>query len=281
MKGVIIAAGYGTRFLPVTKTIPKEMLPLITKPSIDFIIEEFIQSGITEIMLVSSRRKKSLEDYLDREIELESLFEKQGNEDALRIIAPPKINIHIVRQKEMFGTGHAIMLAESFIGKESFVVAYSDDIHFGNTPLASSLIEKHRQTGCSVLATIHNPPNISRYGVLALDKDNLHVTDIVEKPPIESAPSKEVSIGRFLFTGDIFNHLREGWEKHRATSARETEYYHIYALKRLIKNKKVVYERLKGERFDIGDPAGYFRTLIRYSKTIPEFATILMEEGQN
>ena len=140
MKGVILAAGYGSRFLPVTKTVPKEMLPLIDKPSIDFIIEEFLQSGIEEILVVTSRRKKALEDYLDRDIELESIFKMQGDESKLKKIQSPDARIFFVRQREMLGTGHAVMASRPFIGEEPFVVAYPDDLHFGKVPLAKQLI---------------------------------------------------------------------------------------------------------------------------------------------
>ena len=164
MKGLIIAAGYGTRFFPVTKTIPKEMLPLINKPSMDFIIDEFISSGIKDILIITSRRKKTLEDYFDREVELESILTKQGADEKLSIITPPDANIFFVRQKEMNGTGHALLLARPFIGNEPFVVAYPDDIIFSKKPLAKQLIEKYEETGCCVLSTLHNPPDINRHG---------------------------------------------------------------------------------------------------------------------
>src|SRR5271157_3717408 len=122
MKGVIVAAGYGTRFLPVTKTVPKEMLPLVTRPSIDFIIEELVASGVTEILFITSRRKKTLEDYLDRERELEAAFEAAGDDEKLKAIAPPPVTCYFVRQPEMRGTGHALLLARSFVGSEPFVV---------------------------------------------------------------------------------------------------------------------------------------------------------------
>uniref|UniRef100_UPI0026252D38 UTP--glucose-1-phosphate uridylyltransferase n=1 Tax=Oceanispirochaeta sp. TaxID=2035350 RepID=UPI0026252D38 len=199
MKGIIVAAGYGTRFLPVTKTIPKEMLPLINKPSISFIVEEFIQSGIKDIIVITSRRKKVLEDFFDRDVELEGIFEKEGATAKLDLISPSDARFAFIRQMEMKGTGHALLQAASLIGNEPCIVAYPDDIHMGEKPLSAQLIESYEKTGCSVLATIHNPPNLERYGVLALAKDGIHVTDIVEKPPIGQAPSKEVSIGRYLY----------------------------------------------------------------------------------
>ncbi|MQY76701.1 MAG: NTP transferase domain-containing protein [Spirochaeta sp.] len=168
MKGVILAAGYGTRFLPVTKTIPKEMLPLIMKPAIDFIIEEFLASGIEDILVITSRRKKALEDYLDREMELEYIFEKEKARNKLKNISPPEARFYFIRQQEMLGTGHALMLARPFIGNEPFIVAYPDDLLLGRKPLAVQLIETYEQTGCTVLATIYDPPNIERYGTIAI-----------------------------------------------------------------------------------------------------------------
>ncbi len=280
MKGIIIAAGYGTRFFPVTKTIPKEMLPLINKPSIDFIIEEFISSGIKDILIITSRRKKALEDYLDREVELESVLKAEGADKKLAKIVPPDANIFFIRQQEMKGTGHALLLARAFIGDEPFVVAYPDDIIFSDKPLAKQLMEKYGETGCCVLSTLHNPPDINRYGVISLDTDGLHVTDIVEKPPKGMEPSKEASIGRFLFLPEIFKYLEEGWKKHTKTQ-KAGEYYHIHALKALMGNGKVVFKQVEGERLDTGEPAGYFRAILKYAVTVPEFKQVLDEFKTN
>ena len=138
MKGVIIAAGYGTRFLPVTKTVPKELLPVGTKPSIAYIVDEFLASGIDEIVVVSSRRKKALEDYFDREIELEEIFRREGRADKLALIARCRAKISFVRQTEMRGTGHALLQAKPFLGGEPCVVAYPDDLHVGIPPWRDS-----------------------------------------------------------------------------------------------------------------------------------------------
>jgi UTP--glucose-1-phosphate uridylyltransferase len=277
MKGVIIAAGYGTRFLPVTKTIPKEMLPLVTRPAIDFIIEEFMAAGIKDILFISSRRKKTLEDYLDREIELETIFQKEKKEAQLQSIAPPRAHFYFTRQIEMKGTGHALLLARAFAGDEPFITAYPDDLHFGQTPLAAQLIETYKQTGCSVMATLHNPPDINRYGVLTLAKDGLHVTDMVEKPEKGKEPSLEASIGRFLFTPDIFQYLEEGWQQHQAGPQKQGEYYHTYALKALMNNNKVVIKPIEGERLDTGEPAGYLNAILTYAQKIPQLNAVLKE----
>lgn len=272
MKGLILAAGYGTRFLPVTKTIPKEMLPLIDRPSIAFIVDEFIASGIDDIVIITSRRKKVLEDYFDREIELEGIFEREGAKAKLEAVAPPAARFSFIRQQDMLGTGHALLTARSLIGNEPFVAAYPDDLHFGDPPLSRQLIETFEETGCSVLSAIHNPPNLERYGILRLAEDYFHVKDIVEKPAPGTEPSKEATIGRYLYTPDIFAYLDEGWKKHSGG-----EYYHTYALKKLMDQGRVVYRLCKGERLDTGTPAGYLRAIVRYAATMPEYREILKE----
>jgi UTP--glucose-1-phosphate uridylyltransferase len=247
------------------------MLPLIDKPSIDFIIEEFLRSGIQEILVVTSRRKKALEDYLDREIELESIFKMQGDDNKLKKILPPKAQIFFVRQQEMLGTGHALMTTRSFIGKEPFVVAYPDDLHIGKVPLAKQLIDTYEKTGCSVLSTVFDPPEIHRYGTIAIAEDGLHVTDLVEKAPPGTEPSKEASLGRFLYTPEVFPALEAGWKKHDPGKG---EYFHTPAVCALAAQGKVVFKRWEGERLDTGKPDGFFRSLLRYAQTVPELKEV-------
>ena len=164
MKGLIIAAGYGTRFLPATKTVPKEMLPLLDKPSISFIVDEFVRSGIKDIVIITSRRKKCMDDFFDREVELEQELSKKNKTEYLEKIRPYEgINFCFIRQQEMKGVGHAMLQAESVIGNEPFVVAYPDDLHFGNIPLTQQLIDVYNETGCTVLATLYDPPELYAY----------------------------------------------------------------------------------------------------------------------
>lgn len=268
MKAVILAAGYGTRFLPATKSVPKEMLPLLDKPAIDFLIEELVASGIRDILLVTSRRKKALEDHLDREIELEKVL--AGRPEKSRKIVPPKARFFFTRQMQMRGTGHALLQARPFIGSEPFIVAYPDDIHVGRPPLTAQLVERHRETGCAVLATLHEPPNMHRYALLELDADGEHVRSIVEKPPKGSEPSAEASIGRYLYLPEIFEYLEEGYESHT-----EGEYYHTYAVNRLAADGKVVFQRVEGRRYDLGTPDSYLEAFADYIKGFPEYAEIL------
>jgi UTP--glucose-1-phosphate uridylyltransferase len=269
MKGVIVAAGYGARFLPVTKTIPKEMLPLVNRPSIDLIVEEFVASGVTEILFVTSRRKKALEDYFDREVELEGFFGAKGDSARLAKVMPVQAKCFFVRQREMRGTGNALLAARPFVGNEPFIVAYPDDIHIGKKPLTAQLIDVYRRTGCSVLAAIHDPPGINRYGILSLAADGLHVTGIVEKPPKGSEPSREATIGRYLYAPDFLDQLEREWEN--GGQAAE-EFWHTPALIALAKKNRVVYTRVEGERLDMGEPAGYIDAFIRYAQSVPEFS---------
>jgi UTP--glucose-1-phosphate uridylyltransferase len=272
MKGVIVAAGYGTRFFPVTKTIPKEMIPLINRPVIDFVIEEFISSGIREILFITSRRKKSLEDYCDREVELESVLEKEGKHDKIKKILPPEADFYFVRQKEMKGTGHALLLAQSFVKDDIFIVAYPDDIFFGTRPVPLQLFDQYEKTGCSVLATMHNLPDLHRYGIISIAEDNVHVTDIVEKPAPGTEASKEASIGRFLFTSEIFQKLEKGLAHHK-----KGEFYHTVGLKYLAEEGKLSFKRIKAQRLDIGEPGGYLQAIIAYARMHPELDAIVKE----
>lgn len=270
MKGIIVAAGYGTRFLPVTKSVPKELLPLITKPSIAFIVEEFAASGIKDILILTSRRKKALEDYFDRDPELEEIFRREGAQAKLDLIAPPPVNLSFVRQPEMRGTGHALLQAAPWLGGEPCVVAYPDDLHFGEPPLARQLMDVYERTGCSVLSGLHEDGDVSRYGVLDPAPDGVHLRGFVEKPSPGTEPSREISLGRYLYTPEFFSLLAEGWAAHT-----EGEYFHTYALNRLISAGRVAWAPVTGTRLDTGDPAGFLEALLRYAWDDPRYRGIL------
>ena len=279
MKGVIVAAGYGTRFLPITKTIPKEMLPLIDRPSIDFIIEEFREAGIHEVIVVSSRRKKSLEDWFDREVELEAIFEREGKKKQLEAIQPdPALQMAFVRQQKMRGTGHALLQVVPVLKGEPCVVAYPDDLVQGPS-LSKQLVQTWKDSGCSVMACEHEAGDVSRYGVLDLAPDGRHVQGIVEKPAKGNEPSHEISIGRYLFTPDFFSLLEKGWQAHCAGPDADREFYHIGALNELMAAGKVVAARIEGTRLDTGEPAGYLDAIIRYAKTRPDLHAVLESHG--
>lgn len=268
MKGIIIAAGYGTRFLPVTKTIPKEMLPLVDRPALDFLLDEFEASGIQEVLVVTSRRKKALEDYLDHEIELETVFRGEGNIKKLDLVRPRNMSIAFVRQPTMRGTGHALLMALPWIGKEPVVVAYPDDLHLGEPPLSLQLIQEHRRTGATVLAVIDKPAHLERYGIVAWESGTNRIRDIVEKPKPGTEPSTSASIGRYLYTPDFFEELEKSYQAH--TSG---EFYHIGALKNLMDHGRVFGVVATGERLDTGEPSGYIEAILRYSLERPDLKT--------
>lgn len=264
IKGVILAAGYGTRFLPASKTIPKELFPLIDKPVIDFIVSEFIASGINDILVITSRRKKVLEDYLDREMELEKIL---AHDDVkLNKIKPPSANIHFIRQREMKGTGDALALCEAFTNGDPFVVAFPDDLVFGSVPLAKQLIEVYLDCGKNVLA-VKNMPNedVSRYGVVKCIEqtgDNVYrINGMIEKPLKGKEPSKLVSLGRYLFTSEIFPVLKELRSKHSG----EGEFFQTDIINELAVFDRVVALDFEGVRYDTGEPMGYLKTIVDYA----------------
>ncbi len=266
MKGIIIAAGYGTRFLPCTKTVPKEMFPLIDKPAIDFIIDEFISSGINDILIVTSRRKKVLEDYFDREIELENAFKEKNDIEKLDLIKQKNANFYFTRQSEMLGTGHAILICKNFIQDSPFVIAYPDDLVFSDIPLSKQLIDIHNKTGGSVLAVEKIEGDVSRYGVIDFENNNslLKVKEIIEKPQKGTEPSKMISVGRYLFTPDLIKNLEADFKKHK-----KGEFYHINAINALAKADKLYACEFSGNRLDIGDKLGYFEGIIKYCLSNP------------
>lgn len=272
MKGIIVAAGLGTRFLPVTKTVPKELLPIGVTPSIAYIAQEFVDSGISDIIIITSRRKKSLEDYFDREIEFENLFSKEGRHDTLEKIKPLAARISFVRQMDMKGTGHALLQASHLLGGEPCVVAYPDDIVFSAQPLARQLIDLYERTGKCILATILEPGDVSRYGVVDPALDGVGVRGFIEKPPKGAEPSHEVSIGRYLYTPEFFTWLEEGWSHHGSG-----EYYHTYALDKMIALGKVAFTRVEGMRLDTGEPAGYFEAQLLHALGDPVLRKVLIQ----
>jgi UTP--glucose-1-phosphate uridylyltransferase len=261
MKAIIIAAGYGTRFLPVTKTIPKEMLPLIDTPSIEFIVNELIESGIKDILMITSRRKKSLEDYFDREVELEGIFKKENDQNKMNKIIPKDINLFFLRQKEMKGTGHAMLICKEFIGNSPFVVAYPDDIVFSSVPLTKQLINIYNETKGNVLAVQEIDDDVSRYGVIDYKKEGnrYKVKEIIEKPKPGTEPSKMISIGRFIFIPELLPILEKEFSSHI-----EGEFYHINAINNLAQQDKVFACKYQGDRLDTGDKIGYLEASIKY-----------------
>jgi len=277
MKGVILAAGYATRFLPASKTIPKEMFPLVDRPAIDFIVQEMVDSGISDILLVSSRRKKVMEDYFDREVELSSAFSQSNEIEKLEVIKPIKANIFILRQQFMMGTGNALMLVESFVDNEPFIVAYPDDIVLSNNPLSKQLIEAWEKTGKNILCVQElDEDQLSRYGVIQPEGSGnlVNVKKMVEKPNKLKAPSNYVSFGRYLYTPEIFDALRISDKSHLSKS----EFTQTEAINILAKKGKVSALKFEGKRYDLGTPLGYISSVLEIGLQRKELKKKLLAE---
>ena len=277
MKGVILAAGYATRFLPASKTIPKEMFPLIDRPAIDFIVQEMADSGIRDILLVSSRRKKVMEDYFDREVELSSAFSKSNEFEKLEVIKPIEANIFTLRQQHMMGTGNALMLVEPFVDNEPFVVAYPDDIVLGEKPLSKQLIETWEKTGSTVLAVKQmQEDQLSRYGVIEPENSGkiMKVKKMVEKPKQGAAPSRFVSFGRYLYTSDLFDALKTSDKNH----SHRGEFTQTEAINHLAANGMVSAVEFEGTRYDLGEPLGFLTSAMQIGLLSPEYKKPLLDE---
>jgi len=267
VKGVIVAAGYGTRFLPVTRCIPKEMLPIIDRPAIDFIVSEMVEAGIEDILVITSRRKRAVEDWFDRDPELEAVFTREGADAKLAKAQPPRARVHFIRQREMRGTGHAILLARTFAGNDPVVVAYPDDL-FGEPNCTAALIAAWKQTGNSVLSAVDMAGHdVSRYGCVDFTGtgDVVAVRDLIEKPPVGTEPSTLVSMGRYLYTPELFEVLAELLEKHG-----QGEFYATDAVSVLAAAGKVSAAIVSARRFDTGTPLAYLQTVVEFALADPE-----------
>lgn len=276
MKGVILAAGYGTRFLPGTKTIPKEMFPLIDTPAIDFIVREMEEAGIRDVLIISSRRKKALEDYFDREVELEAAFAAEGSAGKQALIEPRKLNVFFTRQQNMSGTGNALLQVEAFAGDSPFVVAYPDDILIEGPSLSGQLIELYKKTGKTVLAGQEVAEgDISRYGVMDVSEEDgvEHVRAMVEKPAPGTEPSRVVAYGRYLYTPEIFAALKDTEPK----PPQQGEFTQTEAINHLAGAGRVVVKRFAGQLVDVGTPQGYLEATVAYGLRREEFRKPLLK----
>lgn len=273
-KAVIPCAGLGTRFLPATKAQPKEMLPIVDKPTLQYIVEEAVKSGITDILIVTGRNKKSIEDHFDKSVELEMELEKKGKDELLKVVQDISnlVNIHYIRQKEPKGLGHAILCAKSFVGNEPFAVMLGDDIVKSDedgTPALKQLIDAYGCTEGCVLG-VQNVPfsEVSKYGIVntALDghlnKDIRKVHSIVEKPK-ESSSTLAV-LGRYILTPEIFDIL-EDTEPGVGNEIQLTD-----ALSSMIDFQDVYTCRFKGTRYDVGDKFGYIKATIDHALENPD-----------
>lgn len=264
-KAIIPAAGLGTRFLPATKAQPKEMLPIVDKPAIQYIIEEAVESGIEDIIIISGRNKRSIEDHFDKSYELEEILAKKGNWELLENIQSISnmANIHYIRQKEPLGLGHAIYCAKSFIGNEPFAVLLGDEIVQANTPCLKQLMEVYNQYSCSVIGVQKVPQqDVLKYGIVDVKEKQgltMFVSSLVEKPMIEEAPSQYAISARYILTPEIFEILA------KAKPGSGGEIQLTDALNQLNQFQTVVAYEFQGVRYDVGNKLGFVKATIDFA----------------
>lgn len=263
-KAIIPAAGLGTRFLPATKAMPKEMLPIINKPTIQYIVEEAVQSGIEDIIIVTGKGKRAIEDHFDHAFELEVNLAEKGKLKLLdEVRKPSSVDIHYIRQKEAMGLGHAVWCARRFIGDEPFAVLLGDDIVSAETPCLKQLIDQYEQTGCSVIGVQPVADNdTNRYGIIDPKgrNDRLYkVERFVEKPPHGTAPSNLAILGRYVLTPEIFSFLGEQ-ELGAGGEIQLTD-----AIQKLNQIQDVYAYHFKGTRYDVGEKLGFILTTLDYA----------------
>ena len=269
-KAIIPAAGLGTRFLPATKAQPKEMLPIVDKPTIQFIIEEAIASGIEEILIITGRNKKCIEDPFDKSIELEMELEKSGKSDLLELVRDisDMVDIHYIRQKEPKGLGHAIYCAKTFVGNEPFAVMLGDDVVDSKVPCLKQLIDCYSEYNTSILGVQKVPEDqVDKYGIVngRFIEDRVYkVNDLVEKPSPEEAPSNIAILGRYIITPEIFKHI-ENTKPGKGGEIQLTD-----ALKSLITQEVMYAYEFDGKRYDVGDKLGFLQATIEYALKKPE-----------
>lgn len=268
-KAVIPAAGLGTRFLPATKAQPKEMLPIVDKPAIQYIIEEAIQSGIEEILIITGRNKRAIEDHFDRNIELELTLKAQGKYDLLGLVEElSNVTIHYVRQKEAKGLGHAVLCAKQFVGDEPFAVLLGDDIIDSPVPCLRQLMDVYGDYPGTILGVQEVPKHkVSSYGVVKPSPviENLwQAQDLIEKPAVEEAPSRLAVLGRYIIEPEIFQ-LLENTEPGRGGEIQLTD-----GLRKLAGQKPVYAFHFDGRRYDVGDKQGYLEATVEFALKRPD-----------
>jgi len=263
-KAVIPAAGLGIRFLPATKSVPKEMLPIIDRPVIHFVVREAIAAGIDDLVIITGRGKRAIEDYFDASPELESHLLKNRNYDLLKEMRDISslAEIHYIRQKDPLGLGDAVLKAEKHVGNEPFAVLLGDDIIVNEKPAIKQLIKCHETVNSSVIGIQEVPSEMfSKYGIVEVDKqeDLFLVKDLIEKPEKEKAPSNLAIIGRYILTPEIFACIK------RVKPDYKGEIQLTDALKLLLGSQKIYARKIKGKRYDVGDKLSYVKTIIDFS----------------
>ena len=269
-KAIIPAAGLGTRFLPATKAQPKEMLPIVDKPTIQYIVEEAVASGIEDIIIVTGRTKKAIEDHFDKSVELEMELEKKQNKELLEIARSVSqiANIYYIRQKEPKGLGHAVLTAKTFIGNEPFAVLLGDDVIDAEKPALKQMIEVYEKYQSSVLGVqTVDIKDVNKYGIIAgtqLERQVYEVKDMVEKPPISEAPSNVAVLGRYIITPEIFEFL----EKQEVGAGGEIQL--TDALNKLAKVQPMYAYDFVGRRYDVGNKMGFLQATVEFALKRPE-----------
>lgn len=270
-KAVIPAAGFGTRFLPATKATPKEMLPIVDKPTIQYIVEEALQSGIEEILIISGHAKRAIEDHFDTNPGLEMHLESHGQESLLKMVRSiSEINIHYIRQKHMRGLGDAILCARSFIDDEPFAVLLGDDVVYNETnPALRQMIDIYNDLGATILGCQEVPlEKVSAYGIVAgvpvEGKNVLRVTNMIEKPSVEEAPSRTAVLGRYIITPDVFEVLA------RTEPGKGGEIQLTDAIQTMASREAVYAYCFEGKRYDVGDKLGFLKATVEYALRRPD-----------
>ena len=266
-KAVFPAAGLGTRFLPATKAMPKEMLPLVDKPVIQYGVEEAMASGCDQIIIITGRGKQAIEDHFDVSYELEKMLEEKGKTELLKIVRQISDMIHIayVRQKEAMGLGHAVLMARELVGDEPFAVLLADDVIDANPPCLKQMVEVFDRMQCSILATqVVEGKAISAYGVLDVkpvpgDNRLFEVVNMVEKPKMEDAPSNLAILGRYILTPAVFETLAE------TKLGTGGELQLTDGMKLLLKREKMYAYRYEGKRHDTGDKLGFLKATVEFA----------------
>lgn len=269
-KAIIPAAGLGTRFLPATKSQPKEMMPIIDKPTIQYIVEEAVSSGIEEILIVTNRTKKAIEDYFDKSIELEMELENKEKQELLEVVKKISdiANIYYIRQKEPKGLGHAILTTKTFVGNEPFAVLLGDDVITSKTPVLKQMMEVYQTyKSCVVGVQNVNWEDVNKYGIISgklIEERISKIDNMVEKPDKGTAPSNLAVLGRYIITPDIFPIL----EKQEVGSGGEVQL--TDALCKLAKSKPIYSYNFIGKRYDIGNKLGFLQANIEFALSRPD-----------
>jgi UTP--glucose-1-phosphate uridylyltransferase len=272
-KAVVPAAGLGTRFLPATKATPKEMLPVVDKPAIQYVVEEAVASGLNDVLLITGRSKRSIEDHFDRAYELEEALSAKEDWDKLSLVRESSelATMHYVRQGAPKGLGHAVLCAAQHVGREPFAVLLGDDLIDPRDPLLTRMIDIRNTYGGSVVALMQvEPEEVSLYGCAAVEAteedDVVTITDLVEKPPLGTAPSRWIVIGRYVCDPEVFDVLRE------TPPGRGGEIQLTDALKVLADKGELRGVLFRGRRFDTGNKLDYLRTMVMFAAERPDLA---------